>query len=105
MVADEGDVRGLVCLGYPFHPPGKPDRLRVAHLQSLATPALICQGERDAFGHRGEIDGYALSPAISVAWLTDGDHGFKPRKRSGLTSEDNWRQAVQAIVGFVGGLC
>ena len=54
MVADElyaaGHIRGLACLGYPFHPPKKPEQLRTAHLTALACPALIVQGERDPFG-------------------------------------------------------
>ena len=65
MVADElhaaGRVAGLLCLGYPFHPPGRPEQLRTAHLARLATPALICQGTRDPFGTREEVAGYALS--------------------------------------------
>jgi predicted alpha/beta-hydrolase family hydrolase len=52
LVADEAAVRGLVCLGYPFHPPGQPDRLRTAHLRELRTPTLIVQGTRDALGSR-----------------------------------------------------
>jgi uncharacterized protein len=48
MIADETEVRGLVCLGYPFHSPGKPDRARTGHLESLRTPALILQGTRDS---------------------------------------------------------
>jgi predicted alpha/beta-hydrolase family hydrolase len=47
LVADEAGVAGLVCLGYPFHPTGKPDQLRVAHLRSIQTPTLILQGTRD----------------------------------------------------------
>jgi len=54
MVADElfaaGRIVGLVCLGYPFHPPGQPEKLRTAHLRELRTRALIVQGTRDAFG-------------------------------------------------------
>src|SRR5436309_2495547 len=50
LVADEAGVRGLVCLGYPFHPPGQPERLRTKHLQDLRTPALFVQGTRDALG-------------------------------------------------------
>src|SRR5262249_28043115 len=64
LVADEAAVRGLVCLGYPFHPVGKPDQLRVAHLANLATPTLIVQGTRDPFGTRDEVAGYRLSSAI-----------------------------------------
>lgn len=48
-------IRGLVCLGYPFHPPGKPEKLRTGHLAGLRTPALICQGTRDPFGTQGRL--------------------------------------------------
>src|SRR3954464_12872427 len=76
MVADEladlGYIRGLVCLGYPFHPPEKPEQLRTAHLRELRVPTLICQGSRDPFGPRDEVADYELSPAIDVHWLEDG---------------------------------
>jgi predicted alpha/beta-hydrolase family hydrolase len=101
MVADESHVRGLVCLGYPFHPAGQPQRTRTAHLQTLATPTLIVQGERDALGSRAEIGGYALSPAIRLVFLSDGDHSFKPRAASGVTAEANLAAAVAAIVAFM----
>ncbi len=68
MVADQlfeaGRIAGLVCLGYPFHPPGKPEKLRTAHLEGLQTPTLICQGTRDEFGTRDEVLTYALAPSI-----------------------------------------
>lgn len=101
LIADEAKVNGLVCLGYPFHPVGKPDKLRVGHLQSLQTPALILQGERDPFGKRDEVNDYDLSSKIHIQWINDGDHSFKPRKSSGTTQEDNWRAAQQAIADFV----
>ena len=101
LVADEAGVRGLVCLGYPFHPPGRPDRLRTAHLETLATPALILQGERDPFGRADEVPGYSLSDAITVRWLPDGDHSFKPRKASGHTGDGNLALAVERICGFL----
>lgn len=104
MVADEAGVGGLVCLGYPFHPPGKPDRLRVAHLAELSTPALIVQGERDPFGSRAEVSGYELSPAIRVAFLEDGDHSFAPRARSGHTLEGHLTEAIRLVAEFVQGL-
>ena len=104
LVADEAGVAGLVCLGYPFHPTGKPDRLRVEHLAGLTTPALFVQGERDPFGSRDEVSGYELSPAIRVRWLPDGDHSFKPRKSSGRTEEQNLAAAVESIARFVQGL-
>ena len=90
-------VRGVVCLGYPFHPPGKPEKLRTEHLETLKTKTLICQGSRDPFGTRDEVPGYSLSKKIKLHWLEDGDHGFKPRKASGLTEQENWDSALDAI--------
>ena len=101
LIADQANVSGLICLGYPFHPVGKPDKLRVDHLKSIRTPTLILQGERDAFGRLEEVPGYRLPATIDVQWLVDGDHSFKPRKFSGVSEEDNWRQAQHAIVRFV----
>jgi predicted alpha/beta-hydrolase family hydrolase len=100
MVADRAGVKGLVCLGYPFHPPGRPESLRVAHLEKLETKSLIVQGTRDTLGSRDDIAGYALSDAITLVYLEDGDHSFKPRKSSGRTYEQNFRQAVEAIAEF-----
>jgi predicted alpha/beta-hydrolase family hydrolase len=104
MVADEAGVAGLVCLGYPFHPPGQPKKLRVAHLEHLKTPALILQGERDAFGTREEVASYQLSKAIRILILADGDHSFKPRVSSGRTEEQNLSEAIAHVTGFLGSL-
>jgi len=100
LVADEAAVDGLLCLGYPFHPPGKPEQLRTKHLAALRTPALVVQGERDPFGTRDDVAGYALSPAIRVAWLPDGDHSFKPRKASGTTERANVERAIALAAAF-----
>lgn len=101
MVADGLGVAGLVCLGYPFHPTGRPGVLRVAHLEALRTPALIVQGERDPMGTRAEVEGYRLSTAIRLHWLADGDHSFKPRKASGETLEGHLADASAAVAAFV----
>jgi predicted alpha/beta-hydrolase family hydrolase len=101
MVADRAGVRGLVCLGYPFHPPGKPERLRTQHLENLRTPALIVQGTRDAFGSREDVAGYRLSEAIRIAWIEDGDHSFKPRASSGRTEGQNLAEAITRVRGFL----
>ena len=101
LICDEQKVAGLVCLGYPFHPLGKSERLRVEHLHHLATPTLICQGERDTFGGRQEVPDYELPANIRIHWLTDGDHGFKPRKSSGRTEIQNWEDAIEAITAFI----
>jgi predicted alpha/beta-hydrolase family hydrolase len=73
-------------------------------MAALATPTLIVQGERDALGARAEVAGYALSPAIRIAWMTDGDHSLKPRKASGVSEADNLAAAVEAVTAYVGGL-
>jgi predicted alpha/beta-hydrolase family hydrolase len=101
LVADEAGVAGLVCLGYPFHPVGQPDRLRVEHLKELQTPTLIVQGERDPFGTPSEVARYQLSRQIKLHWLPDGDHSFKPRKSSGHTQDENWRAGIAAVADFV----
>lgn len=86
----EGRTSGLICLGYPFHPPDKPQNPRTAHLMNLQTPTLICQGSRDPFGTRKEVAAYEISDRIDIFWLEDGDHDLKPRKRvSGFTASDH----------------
>lgn len=104
MIADAGGVRGLVCLGYPFHPTGQPDKLRIAHLAALRTPTLILQGTRDPFGRQVEVEAYPLSPSITVRWLPDGDHGFAPRVASGRSEAQNRELAVAWLSEFMAGL-
>ena len=101
MVADEAHVRGLVCLGYPFHPPGNAEKTRTRHLEELKTRALILQGERDPFGLPGEVARYKLSRKIRIEWIPDGDHSFKPRKSSGHTEAENLRRAIALVAAFV----
>ena len=96
MIADQlypsGRISGLLCIGYPFHPIGKPDQLRTAHLAGIQTPTLIVQGTRDPFGTREEVAGYKLSRSIEIFWLEDGDHDLRPRKAvSGFTAADHIR--------------
>jgi len=101
MIADESLVSGLICLGYPFHSPNKPKKTRVAHLETLQTPTIILQGERDPFGSYEEVKQYSMSPAINIHWLADGDHSFKPRKLSGRTETENLEESVRAISLFL----
>jgi predicted alpha/beta-hydrolase family hydrolase len=101
MIADEAGVRGLVCFGYPFHPPGDRERLRTKHLETLATPALILQGTRDPFGTPEDVAGYRLSPSIRVEWLEGGDHSFKPPAKSGTTEAQNVERAIEAAAEFI----
>ena len=104
MAADEAGVAGLVCLGYPFHPPGKPERTRTDHLAHLKTPSLFVQGTRDPLGNREEVEGYSLSPAISLCWLPDGNHDLAPRTSSGISRAENMSRASNAVAGFLADL-
>ena len=80
LVADELGPPGVVCFGYPFHPPGKPEQLRTAHLEHLRTPLLICQGTRDEFGTPDEVEAYALSPTVQIEWIEGATHGLNTKK-------------------------
>jgi predicted alpha/beta-hydrolase family hydrolase len=94
----EGRIAGLLCLGYPFHPPEKPDQLRTGHLMTLVTPALICQGTRDPFGTKQEVPGYGLPERIRFLWLEDGDHDLKPRKSlSGFSAADHLATMAKTV--------
>ena len=99
-LADETGAAGLVLLGYPFHPVGKPERWRGDVLKEIATPTLLLQGERDAFGCREELTDFPFSPAVRLHWLPDGDHSLVPRKSSGLTEADNLATAARLIRAF-----
>jgi len=96
-------VSGLVCLGYPFYPPGKPEKAagRLEHLLGIQTATLILQGTRDTFGGLDEVSKLELPDTIQVSYLEDGDHGFKPRKKSGRTELENWHHAVDTIDTFM----
>ena len=102
--AGELGIAGVVCLGYPFHPAGQPEKLRTEHLRAFPVPMLIVQGERDALGARPEVAGYDLDRSIEIVWLPDGDHSFKPRRKSGHTEEENLAAAVAAAARFAGAL-
>jgi len=105
LIADEVGAARLVCLGYPFHPPGRapsgPQPLRTAHLAGLRTPTLICQGTRDPFGRPEEVADDPLSPAVRIVWVPDGDHSLMPHKGSGRTWEDNLDLVVREVLGFL----
>jgi predicted alpha/beta-hydrolase family hydrolase len=94
-------IKGVIALGYPFHPPGKPDKLRTEHLDALAVPCLIIQGERDTFGTKQEVATFGLPDTLQFTWLGDGDHSFKPRKSSGFTEAGHRLSAAKALVAFI----
>jgi len=105
-VADETDpvpALGLALLGYPLHPPGKPDQLRVEHFPRITVPVLFVSGTRDAFAAPDELKRYAkkVKGPVTFSWLETADHGFRPLKASGLTPAAALAAAAEAVVGFV----
>lgn len=101
LIADESDVDGLICLGYPFYAPGKTDKPRTEHLIDIKTPTLILQGERDPMGSDENVSTYSLSNSITIKWLSDGNHDLKPRKLSGHTHQDHLKTASLEISQFI----
>jgi len=93
-------VAGAAALGYPFHPPSKPDNRRIEHLQTLLTPVLIVQGTRDPFGVPYEIESYPLAESVRLHWEPDGDHHFTPRASATATRDGNWADAAGALAAF-----
>jgi predicted alpha/beta-hydrolase family hydrolase len=101
MLLEESTALGCICMGYPFHPPNKPEKLRTEHLLAINKPMLILQGERDTFGTREEVGTYNLSQKVQVSYLIDGDHSFKPRKASGFTLDDHLNLAITHTAEFI----
>lgn len=101
LLAEHELVAGIACLGFPFHPPGKPEKFKGDHLTSIDKPTLILQGERDTFGKREEFDEFVFSQQVKVSFLPDGDHSFKPRKSSGHTEAGNIALAVEQLSAFI----
>jgi uncharacterized protein len=94
-------VRTLVFLGYPLHPPGKPDQRRDAHLPAIAQPMLFVQGTRDGFGTAAEIA--ALLPSLQRATLHEvagGDHSFKVSARNA----DPLDHIMDVVADFIRGV-
>lgn len=76
-------IAGVVLLGYPLHPPGKPGQLRAAHLPRIRVPMLIVQGERDAFGTPDELRPIleTMSAPVTLHVVDKGDHSLAPSRR------------------------
>ena len=94
-------LKGCICLGYPFHSLSKPEKFRIEHLHSIETQTLIVQGERDPMGSKKEVVNYQLSQRIHLQWIPDGDHDFRPRKRSGHTTQLNLNMVVEEVDRFI----
>lgn len=101
LLSEHSHVAGIACLGFPFHPPGKPEKFKGDHLATMPKPCLILQGERDTFGTQAEFAGFTFSDQVEVSFLPDGDHSFKPRKASGHTEAGNIALAVERLTQFI----
>lgn len=101
MLMTTHNVKGVICVGYPFHPAKKPENLRLMPLQETQRPVLILQGDRDALGNKDEIKSYKVSELCQVHFFTDGDHDLKPRVKSGYTLAEHKRLAVTKMQEFI----
>ncbi|MQB00467.1 MAG: hypothetical protein GEU78_09290 [Actinobacteria bacterium] len=99
VVASGYDADALVFLGYPLHPPGRPDRIRDAHLREISAPMLFVEGTRDPFCPLDTLERVrsGLDAPTDVAVVEDGDHSFKVRKSSGRDTPTAWAEAVEEI--------
>ena len=98
-----GDLAGLVFLGYPLHPPGRPDRLRAKHLPDIKAPMLFVQGSRDTFGTPDELRPIIapLEPPADLYVVGGGDHSFKVRKGAGVSQENVYRAIQDHIAAWL----
>jgi len=96
-------LRGLVFLGYPLHPPGKPQQVRVSHLPRIAHPMLVVQGAKDAFGTPAELRlFFDVLPAPAEVYVVEqGDHSLKVPKRSGLSQAAVFGAAQDRIAAWI----
>jgi predicted alpha/beta-hydrolase family hydrolase len=104
--ADGKGIAGLVFLGYPLHPPGRPDKLRAEHLKEIKAPMLFVQGARDAFGTEEEIRAVIKKlrlPATLYA-VAGGDHSFKVPKRLGVPQETVYEMIMDQVAEWTGRL-
>jgi predicted alpha/beta-hydrolase family hydrolase len=94
---------GLVFLGYPLHPPGKPEQLRDAHLTAVAAPMLFVQGTRDAFARWDLLTEVLkrLGPAATLYEVPEGDHSFAVPKRTGFSAADVEKQVQRAVIDWL----
>lgn len=97
----QAHITGVIALGYPFHPPGKPDKTRLLPLHNASHPLLITQGTRDPFGRPDDVASYELPSPLQIHWIEAGDHSFIPTKRSGRTTKNCWDEAIERNAQFI----
>jgi len=97
--ADGEDIDGLIFLGYPLHPPGRPDKLRAEHLGNIRAPMLFVQGSRDAFGTPDEIRAATKTMKLRSAFhvVAGGDHSFKVPKSAGMPQQEVYDKVMDEV--------
>jgi predicted alpha/beta-hydrolase family hydrolase len=100
---DDVDVAGLVLLGYPLHPPGKPDKLRTEHLPRVRAPMLFVQGSRDAFGTPAELAPVVrkLAKGTRLFVVEGGDHSLTLARKAGVTLDQTLARVADEVAAFV----
>jgi predicted alpha/beta-hydrolase family hydrolase len=103
IVAGGAPAEGLVFLGYPLHPPKKPDTLRDRHLPRIEAPMLFVQGTRDAFARPDLLAGVLerLGPRAWIHRVEDGDHSFSVRKSTGRSASDVTAEVHRAVLEWL----
>lgn len=103
VAAGQDGVAGLVFLGYPLHPPGRPDKLRSEHLPDIRVPMLFVQGSRDTFGTPDELRPIMgqLKAAADLCVVENGDHSFKVPKRSAMSQDQVYDFVLDEIVQWL----
>lgn len=98
-------IDGIVLLGYPLHPPGKPDQRRDRHLPAIKRPMLIVQGSRDPFGTPPEFEPVQRAvPSATLHVVNGGDHSFKVSKRDPAAQAAVYAEVRQTIVHWMRGV-
>jgi predicted alpha/beta-hydrolase family hydrolase len=97
-------IAGVVVLGYPLHPPGKPEQLRTTHLADIAVPVLIVQGSRDAFGTPDELRSWFKPPRATVHVIDGGDHSLAVRKGATVRQQDVDEEILKVIRRWMEGV-
>ena len=100
-------IRGLIFLGFPLHPPGKPSDERAKHLFDVAVPMLFLQGTHDEFASLDLLNGLIerLGARATLKLFPDADHSFHVPKRSGRTDGEVMGEMLDAIAGWIDGIC
>ena len=103
VVAAGASCDGLLFLGYPLHPPGKPERLRIEHLPRISAPMLFVAGTRDPLCPRPTLEATVarLGSNVDVAFIEGGDHSFRVRRTSGRTTEHAWDEVTEASWSWI----